>query len=311
MKDRNCQFFKEPVDYITLNLPDYPEIVKKPMDLGTVMLKLTSKRYKEFKEFVDDVNLIFANCMAYNQVDYPNLPIRQMCKAASAKFVKLVKGLKPDLFLKVYPQPASLVSVKVAAEKHHLSKTQAEPGQKLFIPSRKLKKLLEKLLKDPDAKMHLTGETPLSFSLYSAVTISSIADPLNFTDVLSKLSTRRYVKLADFVRDVLKVFGDNITALSHELSSPNHKVDVGKLQHFRVTCIKLRDMFNSSIKYAENELIQKHAASIFHNQSLYEKDKIQIGYDAPVVMSKTSVSANKDISVPPIGTCELVLIFFS
>ena len=36
MREERARFFLEPVDPIALNLPDYLEIIKQPMDLGTV-----------------------------------------------------------------------------------------------------------------------------------------------------------------------------------------------------------------------------------------------------------------------------------
>lgn len=36
------------------------------MDLGTVMKKLKQLAYKSKKEFVEDLNLIWANCLQYN-----------------------------------------------------------------------------------------------------------------------------------------------------------------------------------------------------------------------------------------------------
>ncbi|KRH93175.1 Transcription initiation factor TFIID, subunit BDF1 [Pseudoloma neurophilia] len=56
--------FLEPVDYVSLNLLDYPEKIKQPMDFQTITGKL--KNYKTKKEFFDDVQLIFNNCYTYN-----------------------------------------------------------------------------------------------------------------------------------------------------------------------------------------------------------------------------------------------------
>lgn len=56
--------FLEPVDYVSLNLLDYPEKIPHPMDLQTVTNKL--KGYKTKKEFIDDIRLIFNNCYVYN-----------------------------------------------------------------------------------------------------------------------------------------------------------------------------------------------------------------------------------------------------
>ena len=39
--------FSEAVDHVALNIPDYPEIVKRPMDLGTVKKKLEAGAYDE------------------------------------------------------------------------------------------------------------------------------------------------------------------------------------------------------------------------------------------------------------------------
>ena len=65
----DCQAyaFLEPVNYVELNLLDYPTIIKHPMDLGTCKNKLLNGEYKIFQEFIDDVNLIWENCRTYNQ----------------------------------------------------------------------------------------------------------------------------------------------------------------------------------------------------------------------------------------------------
>ncbi|OJJ51618.1 hypothetical protein ASPZODRAFT_127728 [Penicilliopsis zonata CBS 506.65] len=46
--------------------PDYYTIIKHPMDLGTMTKKLKALQYRSKQEFVDDLNLIWANCLKYN-----------------------------------------------------------------------------------------------------------------------------------------------------------------------------------------------------------------------------------------------------
>ena len=60
--------FSEPVDHVKLGIPDYPEIVKTPMDLGTVKRKLENGEYDEIgpSGFVADAQLAFENCLLYN-----------------------------------------------------------------------------------------------------------------------------------------------------------------------------------------------------------------------------------------------------
>ena len=65
-KDPQAFDFLEPVDYIALNILDYPKIITHPMDLGTVKKNLLEHKYSNFKEFFDDINLIWNNCRTYN-----------------------------------------------------------------------------------------------------------------------------------------------------------------------------------------------------------------------------------------------------
>ncbi|KAH9498169.1 hypothetical protein Btru_007876 [Bulinus truncatus] len=59
--------FRQPVDPVVLHIPDYFEIVKKPMDLSTIRKKLDSGMYKDPWEYVDDVWLMFDNAWLYNR----------------------------------------------------------------------------------------------------------------------------------------------------------------------------------------------------------------------------------------------------
>ncbi|KAL9058677.1 MAG: hypothetical protein Q9206_001812, partial [Seirophora lacunosa] len=46
--------------------PDYHNVIKTPMDLGTMTKKLKNVQYKSKQEFVTDLNLIWSNCLNYN-----------------------------------------------------------------------------------------------------------------------------------------------------------------------------------------------------------------------------------------------------
>ena len=63
-KNPNAIWFLEPVDWKGLGLKDYLDVVKTPMDLGSVGSKLSS--YESMDAFWNDVDLIWANCMKYN-----------------------------------------------------------------------------------------------------------------------------------------------------------------------------------------------------------------------------------------------------
>jgi len=59
--------FREPVDWKNLGLLDYPQLVKHPMDLGTIKLRLESNSYSTIEEVAADIRLVWTNCMTYNQ----------------------------------------------------------------------------------------------------------------------------------------------------------------------------------------------------------------------------------------------------
>jgi len=65
-KNTNGEPFLRPVDPIALNIPDYPSIIKEPMDLGTVEKNLLNGFYKTHMEFASDVRKIWNNSFIYN-----------------------------------------------------------------------------------------------------------------------------------------------------------------------------------------------------------------------------------------------------
>ncbi|XP_044756346.1 bromodomain-containing protein 3-like isoform X2 [Coccinella septempunctata] len=62
--------FYKPVDAQLLGLHDYHDIIKKPMDLGTVKQKMDNREYRSAQEFASDIRLIFTNCYKYNPEDH-------------------------------------------------------------------------------------------------------------------------------------------------------------------------------------------------------------------------------------------------
>jgi hypothetical protein len=69
--------FEEPVDPVSLNIPDYPQIVKNPMDIGTVRKRLHEGYYNgQIEEFVHNIRRVFMNAIMYND------PFHQIHKLA-------------------------------------------------------------------------------------------------------------------------------------------------------------------------------------------------------------------------------------
>ncbi|USW48631.1 Putative bromodomain, NET domain, Bromodomain-like superfamily, NET domain superfamily protein [Septoria linicola] len=58
--------FLAPVDPVALNIPHYRQIVKQPMDLGTMTQKLKNGQYSRASEVKKDFDLMIDNCLAFN-----------------------------------------------------------------------------------------------------------------------------------------------------------------------------------------------------------------------------------------------------
>jgi len=80
--------FNEPVNAKALGLVDYHDIIRSPMDMGTVK----SKRYASADDFAADMRLVFDNCMKYNP---PASDVHQMggtvLEFFEKKWIKLIE----------------------------------------------------------------------------------------------------------------------------------------------------------------------------------------------------------------------------
>ncbi|WVQ71731.1 hypothetical protein IAR50_001272 [Cryptococcus sp. DSM 104548] len=71
--------FQKPVS--KREAPDYYEVIKRPMDLSTILRNAKARKYKNKAEFSADLNLIWKNCHEYNSQE--THPLR-----SAAKFMK-------------------------------------------------------------------------------------------------------------------------------------------------------------------------------------------------------------------------------
>jgi len=85
--------FCEPVDWRGLELFDYPQIIKKMMDLGTVKRKLERKQYVTAHECAQDIRLIWTNCLTYNS---DGSDFWLLAKSISRRFEDRYKKIKAD-----------------------------------------------------------------------------------------------------------------------------------------------------------------------------------------------------------------------
>ena len=91
-KHRYAWPFLQPVDAEALNIPDYYEVIRQPMDLGTISRRMEHDsrrgRYRQYTtplEFRDDVRRVWSNCRTYNK---PGQDVRFMGDALSETWEK-------------------------------------------------------------------------------------------------------------------------------------------------------------------------------------------------------------------------------
>ena len=65
--NKNAVQFRVPVDWKLYGLLDYPKVIKRPRDIGTVKSKLKNHEYVYIEQILNDLQLIWENCYLYNQ----------------------------------------------------------------------------------------------------------------------------------------------------------------------------------------------------------------------------------------------------
>jgi len=90
-------YFLQPVDPISLNIPDYPLIITNPMDLGTIGANLHSETivFATHNEYADAMRLVFKNAITFNSLrDNPvNIAARECLSKFEEKYRAQVTSL--------------------------------------------------------------------------------------------------------------------------------------------------------------------------------------------------------------------------
>lgn len=84
--------FRQPVDWMALKIPNYPEIVKTPMDLSTIDHRLKQNTYTSIAAFTSDFEQIVTNCVRFNGPDHG---VSQQAKKMQSSFRSQMKNLPP------------------------------------------------------------------------------------------------------------------------------------------------------------------------------------------------------------------------
>ncbi|PVU88113.1 hypothetical protein BB561_006019 [Smittium simulii] len=193
--------FLEPVDPILLEIPDYPDIVKHPMDLSTAKAKLENNEYNLLSEFTVDIHRVFENCFLYNGKDSP---ISLMAKQLKKYFSNLMNKHHNSL-INAEHVPPSQSSQSMSLEKQ------------MNLCNQLLKELFKKQYYDIAVYFYEpVDHVALNIPEYP----KTIKHPMDFGTIRNKLANNEYATSTDFYDDVKMVF-DNCYKFNHK-KNPVH-----------------------------------------------------------------------------------------
>ncbi|KAI7416308.1 hypothetical protein KC364_g18759, partial [Hortaea werneckii] len=116
-KTKSSIYFTKPVDYVALNIPSYPTIIKQPMDLGTMERKLKDGQYATVQDFVNDFELVVNNCRTFNGDQHPITTAAMSMEAYFRRMMETVPS--PDVPMPQKSAKRASPAVKPAQRREH------------------------------------------------------------------------------------------------------------------------------------------------------------------------------------------------
>ncbi|KAK9815856.1 hypothetical protein WJX72_010824 [[Myrmecia] bisecta] len=155
-------YFNEPVDPDALGIPEYRDLIKTPMDLGTVAKKLERDHYSSPAAMLSDVRLVWQNCHTFNE---PGSEVYTACDELAELFDRVWKqarfqgtakpGTAPPGHKKSKSSGSQPGAAKAGVNK---GKPAGEPGKVADSalshghPLQRCLQVLELVMKEPDAE---------------------------------------------------------------------------------------------------------------------------------------------------------------
>jgi hypothetical protein len=195
-------WFLHPVDPVALHIPTYFDVIKEPMDLGTVSGKLESGMYQSVTGFLRDVKLVFANCFRFNNVGDPvSADARVLERVVEAEFGADCYGgidvVSSGASYSSLVQTAPVVQVvppQPTMQQQPVLKIKLAPVKRDF--EEPCRSLLDALLADDQSGPF--SKPVVGVPSYSKV----IRHPMDLSTVDAKLKKHAYISAAQFKADL-------------------------------------------------------------------------------------------------------------
>ncbi|KAJ3083480.1 hypothetical protein HDU99_009288 [Rhizoclosmatium hyalinum] len=194
--------FLAPVDPVALKIPEYFNVIKRPMDLGTIQKRLEKGQYRDHLAFKADVELVLNNCFTFN---VPGDWVYNQGKGLEGVFHKEWKDIDWDII----PIPG-----------------QARP----VGPT--IEKTLEKLRSHPNGFIFLEPVDPTILPDY----YTRIRNPIDLRTMGEKLQRGEYQTLDAFEKDIKLMFANCFTY--NEKESLGHNSGLALEKYFKSIFVK-------------------------------------------------------------------------
>ncbi|EHA20792.1 hypothetical protein ASPNIDRAFT_139507, partial [Aspergillus niger ATCC 1015] len=218
----DSRFYREPVDPIKLNVPHYPQFIKRPMDLGTIEKKLKNNVYRTAQAVIDDFNLMVQNALTFNGPDHlvaqegQKLKITFDKQMANLPRADEVEEKKPK---KSVAKPST--AIRLPLIRRDSANADGRPKRSIHPPKRDLPystkpkkkkyqwelRFCQEVLDELHKPKHYTYAMPfyhpvdpvaLNIPTYHSI----IKKPMDFSTVQSKLRAGQYENAKEFELDM-------------------------------------------------------------------------------------------------------------
>ncbi|XP_017954880.1 bromodomain-containing factor 1-like [Drosophila navojoa] len=82
--------FMEPVDTALLEVPNYYAVIKRPMDVGTIIKRVQNRYYHRVDDLISDFQLVISNCFMFNR---PGDVVYRNCQKLEKFFHRVINKM--------------------------------------------------------------------------------------------------------------------------------------------------------------------------------------------------------------------------
>ena len=223
-KHKFSEPFLVPVDYVALNIPDYPKIITEPMDISTIEKNLRDHEYSAYAEFETDVRKIWNNALKYNpamsQIYNMTLEIQRYFEKINLEEQEMHKYNKMKNKMLIYEKKGNNLQTKGGSQRH--SKSSSYKNQNTEQPlTYQEKKNLSTMIRSLETE-HLLGVWEIVSEGNDQIKDNEIEFDIETLPVRKARELEKYVqrKLELMRKNEKKVKSDPVNPVSAPVEQP-------------------------------------------------------------------------------------------